>query len=180
MVWMVKDLRDKISCSFFAASLTHTLVNHIHSIPYQHEGSLPILFSVIQFHFTWFSVALLIFRSCGSVFLFSFVHQHTQRHTQTWSRNSSRRLVLGRNFSTFSRLHINSKKCSFAELNCCRKNKRKNIWFHEGWDFCCFEYRFHLEPLLYIHGNQIEWTFLICLVSFHLIRFVSFFTASLN
>lgn len=129
MVWMVKDLRDKISCSFFAASLTHTLVNHIHSIPYQHEGSLPILFSVIQFHFTWFSVALLIFRSCGSVFLFSFVHQHTQRHTQTWSRNSSRRLVLGRNFSTFSRLHINSKNARLLNWIVVEKIKGRTYGF---------------------------------------------------
>lgn len=77
-----KTRADKISRSFIFASLTHTPIRRgLHSIPYQHHthSTVKIVFSVIQFHSTWFSPAFW-FQSIMWICFMLFLRTHT--HSQ--------------------------------------------------------------------------------------------------
>lgn len=140
-----KTRADKISRSFIFASLTHTHpidAVSIQSLTNTTHSAVKIVFSVIQFHSTWFSPAFW-FQSIMWICFMLFLR--TDTHSQAKAANCVS--TVGRqDEERFSRLQ------GFAWnflMVVEAKNGRRNIWFREGWDFYVFGYRFHLhaEPM---------------------------------
>lgn len=112
----LKEIRF-LSCSFLLHK--HTLAVKC-TIPYEHYHIISQKrFSVIQFHFTWFSLRsftlLISGASCGSVLSLRSLRTHSR--TCRWA------------MSIFSSSRLHTKPLLLLGP---RKNKRRNIWFREG------------------------------------------------